>query len=152
MRTRQIALAVTLLGLLGGAVTAVSQFLPTLVNRSPAASGLSGAPTSASIGLLVAATSVVSFLLSPVLLFLVGYWAAGRADVPAEFTALAGVFGVAGGVTTLAGYLPVVVFLSPVTGFEPTFVVSALYTAVVRGVDYAITGLAGAAVAHFRGR
>ncbi|WP_411964145.1 hypothetical protein [Haloferax sp. YSMS24] len=150
MQTRSIGLVVTLLGLLGGVLTAANQFLPTLLNRHPGAIGLSGAPTSSSIGLLVAATSVLSFVLSPVLLFLVGYWAAGRADVPSEFATLAAVFGVAGGVTTFVGYLPVVAFLTPVTGTEPTFVLSALYTSVVRGVDYAVTGLAGAAVAHFR--
>lgn len=141
MRTRSIALAVTLLGLLGGVVSAVHQFLPVIVDRNPA-----------SIGLLMATTSLVSFTLSPVGLFVVGYWAAGRSDVPTEFAALAGVFGIVGGVTTFVGYVPVVVAVGPATGFEPTFVATALYTGVVRGVDYALTGLAGASVAYFRNR
>lgn len=139
MRTRSLAVVVTLLGSLGGVVTAVHQFLPVIADRNPS-----------SLGPLLGLASVVSFLLSPVALFLVGYWAAGRADVPTEFAPLAGLFGLVGGLTTLVGYVPVVVAVGPASGFETTFVLSALYTSLVRGVNYALVGLAGASVAYFR--
>ncbi|AHZ23550.1 hypothetical protein E6P09_14315 [Haloferax mediterranei ATCC 33500] len=141
MRTRQIGLTVALLGLLIGVVTAVQQFLPVVAHRS-----------AVSLGEMAIGLSAISFLLAPVFLFLTGYWAAGRADIPAEYTSFAALFGLVGGGAALVGFVPAAIAIIPSGSFELTLVWSALYNVVVRGIDFAITGLAGGAVRHFSGR
>ncbi|MFC7046806.1 hypothetical protein ACFQH6_16615 [Halobacteriaceae archaeon GCM10025711] len=139
---RPLALAGALLGLLAGALAATGQFLPVVLDRHPS-----------NLGFLVMGTNVVSLLVSPVALFGVGYWVGTDVDVTTEWASIALVVGLVGGAATLVGYL-VVALLSvrPDAGREITMiVVTAGYTAIVRVFDFAITGLAGAAVAEFRG-
>ncbi|WP_396611958.1 hypothetical protein ACH9L7_01350 [Haloferax sp. S1W] len=140
MQTRQIGLAVALVGLVIGVVTAVQQFLPVVAHRN-----------AVPLGALAMGMGVVSFLLSPVVVFLTGYWAGGRADIAAEYKSFAALFGLVGGVAALVGFVPAAIAIVPAGEFELRLVGSGLYNVIVRGVDFAITGLAGGAVAHLRG-
>lgn len=131
---------VVALTLVAGVTAAVQRFAPVLLDL----------PVSR-VTTAVFALSVVGFVLSPVLVFALGYWTGRRVDVPRAYPSVAAVFGVGGGLATLAGFAAVLlVGVVPDAGDLGMVAFSATHAAVVRGVSYAITGVAGAAVAHFR--
>lgn len=131
---------VVALTLVASVAAAVQRYAPVLLDL----------PVSR-VGATVFAVSVVGFVLSPVLVFAVGYWTGRRVDVPRAYPSVALVFGVGGGLATLAGFAAVLlVGVAPDASDLGMAAFSATHTAVVRGVSYAVTGVAGAAVAHFR--
>lgn len=142
MRTRLLVLS-SLLGIVTGVISASRQFLPVLLDQ----------PVS-TIGLVFGVVSVVAFLVSPVGIFTLGYWAGSSADVDVahEYGTLALAFGLGGGLGSLVGYAGVAgVGLGARGGAELlSLAVPAAYNTLVRVADFAVTGLAGAAVAHFR--
>ena len=143
MRHRNgIAAVVAVLGLLAGALSAGGQFLPLLLDG-----------VGPRIGTLALLVSVGSFLLTPVGLLVVGYWAGARTDVAAEYGRLLLVFGLVGGGATALGYLAVTgIALAEVSNDGFRTLLGMGYNAVVQAVSFAITGFAGAALAEFRGR
>ncbi|MFB6106717.1 MAG: hypothetical protein ABEJ70_07060 [Halobacteriaceae archaeon] len=141
-RSRPLALVVALLGLLVGALAASGQFLPALLDVDVR-----------TVGLYMAAANALSFLLSPVGTFLLGYWAGAGADVPADYGTVALLFGAVGGVAVFAGFLVVAGLGLPAgTTGGLSLVLMSGYAAAFRVAGFAIDGVAGAAVAHFRGR
>lgn len=143
MRSRQsLAVVVALLGLVTGTLSAAGEFMPFLVDR-----------TASELGTLVLTVSLVSFLVTPVGLLVVGYWAGTRIDVASEYGSLLLVLAVVGGGVTAVGYLAVVGFAltSTSVGNASRAVFGVGYNAVVQAVNFAITGFAGAALAQFRG-
>jgi|GEM_PF-3914928 len=81
-----LAAPVAVLALVVGALAGVQQFAPVLL----------GTPLSA-VGWSVFAAGLLGFLVSPVLVFALGYWAGIRVDVPREYGRVALVFGLGGG-------------------------------------------------------
>lgn len=141
MRDRlPLAVAVGLLGLLAGSLIRLKQLLPTLIQRNVLT--VSIFPT---IGL-------VEFLVSPLALFAVGYWAGTRTDLEREYRKLGLLFGLVGGATTfLASLVVSLVGVADVVFHNPLEVVGfAVSTGFVQVFNFAITGIAGAAVATFR--
>lgn len=138
---RTVAIAAAVLGFLLGAIPVGGQLLARTPRAGPGDPIL---PVVLSGGLL--------FLLSPVAIFGLGYWTGGRVDVPDTYLELAATMGVAAGVAALVGQL-LAVALGMGGILEPLLrvLVPSLFNGAVRGVDVAVTGLAGAAVAHFRG-
>lgn len=135
-----LAAPVAVLALAAGALSGVQQFAPVVLDL----------PVDR-VGTLLFAVSVAGFLLSPVLVFAAGYWAGTRVHVPGEYGRVALVFGVVGGIASLVGYGAVVaVGVAPDAGDLGMVALSSLHTTVLRAVSYAITGVAGASVAHFR--
>lgn len=141
MRRPPLAVA-ALLGAVAGVLSATQQFLPVVLHR----------PVT-TVGVVLGAVSLVSILVSPVAVFAVGYWAGRDVDVASRYGRLAVTFGLVAGVASLVGYVVVAVgVVAPDTGREAlSILIPAAYTTVVRGLNFAITGLAGAAVAQFRG-
>lgn len=135
---RTVAIAAAVLGVLLGAVP-VGRLLLT---RTPRV----GPDT---LLLPVVLAGGVLFLLSPVAVFALGYWSGSRIDLPESYLELAATMGVAGGVAALVAQL-----LGFAIGMRSVdllqVLVPSLFNGAVRGVDFAVTGLAGAAVAHFR--
>jgi uncharacterized membrane protein len=139
-RHRALVAVVAVLGIVAGLLAASRQFLPVIVNRAPTR-----------IGLFFAATTLVSFLVSPVAAFAAGYWGGRRVDLPTAYGRFALTLGVVGGIGTLVGFAVVVAAVGPDSTRDLVgFGLVGGHTALVRGVDFALTGLAGAAVAHFR--
>jgi hypothetical protein len=131
---------VVALTLAAGVAAAVQQYAPVLLDLPVP-----------QVSVAVFAVSAVGFVLSPVLVFALGYWTGRRVDVPRTYPSVAAAFGVGGGLATLAGFAAVLlVGVIPDAGNLGMAAFSATHTAVVRGVSYAVTGVAGAAVAHFR--
>lgn len=139
-RHRALVVVVAVLGTVTGLLAASRQFLPVILNRAPTW-----------LGLFFAATTLVSFLVSPVAAFAAGYWGGTRVDLPAAYGRFTLTLGVVGGVGTLVGFAVVVPLVDPDSVRELAGLgVMAVQSALFRGVDFALTGLAGAAVAHFR--
>ncbi|WP_254839230.1 hypothetical protein [Natronomonas marina] len=133
-------LGIAVLGVLAGALSTVGGFLPLLLEGPP------GRIRSAA-----AALSVVLFLVAPVGVLLVGYWTGRRLDVGETWARVAGTFGVVGAVASFAAAFLVTTFapVAPMRG--PGGGGSAVaVNSVLRGVRFALAGLAGAAVAQFR--
>jgi len=125
-----------------GAYTAFQRFLPLALTRDPSA-----------VGALSGLADVVGFLLSPVAVFALAYWLGGRLDVSRAWRRVAVAFGVYGGVAFAVGFaLAALVLSNAGAAVLPGLVVASLYTAVFRGVSFALVGVAGAAVADYRGR
>ena len=144
MRDRlPLAAAVALLGLLTGLLTGVRQFLPILTQRSDL-------PLRA----LIPAIGLVMFAVTTLAVFAAGYWAGTRTDVEREYLEIALLFGLVGGAATLVGSLVVPFFGAgdAVNDSLAIVVGSAVYTGFVQVFNFAITGIAGAAVATFRRR
>lgn len=142
MRTRRsLAAAAAVLGLLSGAVSAAGQFLPVLVDRADP-----------SFGFLAVGMTTASFLLSTVLLFAVAYWHGTAVDVAAEYGSIALVVALVGGGASLVGFLVVGLLAAGPGEFVRAtgILLSGVYTVALRVVDFAITGIAGAAIGHFR--
>lgn len=137
---RRAAVLVAILGVLAGVLAAVGQMLPLLLERPPER-----------IGTIALVLGGVSFLVSPVAVLLVGYLVGGRVDVPDEWTRVAVTFGVVGAVASFAGALLVsfLVPIQPMRGSGRTVAGASGFNAIVRGVSFAISGVAGAAVAEF---
>ncbi|QLG26529.1 hypothetical protein HUG10_02780 [Halorarum halophilum] len=137
-------LVVVLLGVLVGAFSAGRQFFPVLLDREPQLTGL-----------VMAGATLASFLLSPVGMFLAGYWIGTDVDVSADWLRLILTIGSLGALGVFVSYLVVIVSLDAdsVVGLERLdFVLYAVYYAIVRFTGFGVTGFAGAAVAEFRGR
>ena len=137
-KRRPLTSASALLGLLIGALSAGGQTLPILLERTSAP------------GLYVAVLSLLTFLLSPVAVFALGYWVGNHVDVAADYDRIAFLMGLTGGVASFAGYTAVMVGIAPDVATRVPVLLSGGFNAAVRVVDFGITGLAGAAVAHFR--
>ncbi|WP_158057534.1 hypothetical protein [Halorussus halophilus] len=139
---RPISAVVAAVGLVLGFAQSVGQF-QQILNQELAV-----------MGALALGIGTVSFLLSPVLVFSLGYWAGGKLDVPEHYDRLALVFGAVGGVAFLGGMLAVVLVASSELQSQHVglLVVTSTYNAAIRAVDFAITGVAGAAIAYFRTR
>ncbi|WP_435348456.1 hypothetical protein [Haloarchaeobius sp. HRN-SO-5] len=142
MHSRHLALSAALLGLLVGIVSSVAQLLPIVVGTRP------GEAPGLALGL-----TFVAFLLSPVAVFGLGYWTGTDVDVSTEYRSIALTIGLVGGVAVFAGYALVVAFAldSPLGADGATVLGAAVQVGVLRIVDFAITGFAGAALAQFRG-
>lgn len=137
---RNVSAILAVVGVVLGAVQSAGQFQPVL-NEEMAA-----------LGAVVLGLRTVSFLLSPVLVFGLGYWAGGKLDVSEQYDRLALVFGGVGGLASLVGMLAVVLVVSGELQGQHVglLVVTSTYNAAIRAVDFAITGVAGAAVVYFR--
>ena len=142
MRDRSLlAAVVALLGLLTGLLTGVQQLLPILTRRGDR-----------SLGILIPAIGLVMFAVTTIAVFAAGYWAGTRTDVEREYLEIALLFGLVGGAATLVGSL-LVPFLGAGEAINDTPAIvfgSAAYTGFVQVFNFAITGIAGAAVATFR--
>lgn len=138
---RPLAVAIALLGLFAGAVAALGQALPVLLNRRPS-----------ELGVLMAVVPALSLVASPVGVFLVGYWGGTETDLAEEYLSFALVLGVAGGAGLLVGYAATtLVALGPELGHRPLLVATTSgYSVGIRALDFAVTGLAGGAVGYFR--
>lgn len=136
-----VVVAVALVGLFVGVITGIGQFLPALVRSSP--TELSSATVF---------VSVLAFLVKPLGLLVVGYWAGTRIPVAAEYRSLLLTLGVVGGGAAAVGYLGLALVamdgLSGAAGVNVLFSVG--YNAAVQALSFAITGFAGAAFAEFR--
>lgn len=107
----------------------------------------------ARIGPVAAGSTVVAFLLSPVAVFDAGYLTGTHTEVVDAYGGIALAFGIVR-VATFCGF-PVVVLAGVAPAVErgaPGLSALAATRAVFRAADFAIAGLAGAAVAHFRAR
>lgn len=135
----QVAAVAAVLGILTGVVSASGQFVRALFAGSPS-----------SIWLVLVGTSVLAVLVSPVAVFALGYVSGRRNDVAAVWTEIALTVGLAGGVAFLVTYVTAVAAGVGVSRDLLTAAAAGTFNAVVRTVDFAITSLAGAAVAHFR--
>lgn len=135
---RPLILASVVLGVLIGSLSAIGQTLPVLAGQP----GMAGSVT--------AGVSIVMFLLSPVSVFAIGYWIGNRTDVPSNYTRISLLMGLFGGCGSFVGYVAVLFGVAPGVATQLPVLLSGVYSAVVRVVDFGVTGLAGAAVAHFR--
>ena len=143
---RPLAILSTLLGVVAGVLSASSQFLPRLLNQSALL-----------IGVLLLGLEIVLFVISPVTVFVVGYWIGRTADVPSEHGSIALISGLGGGATFMGSTLIVVAFNSRMYPTETVaglggFLLLPMYQAIELGVKLAIGSVAGAAVAYFRSR
>ena len=138
---RTVPLAFALLGVVLGAVGQLQAVAPALVPD----------PTPGSPSTVVILFGSVTFLLSTVGVALVGHWASGNVDLPAEFARFAATAGVAGGLGYLLGSA-VVFAVAPISmdGFLAAVLFGLGYNAATKGVSIGLYGLAGAAIAHFR--
>ena len=138
---RPVAVAVAVLGLFVGGLAAFGRFMPLILDQAPAQADVA-----------VAAVNVLGFLLAPVAVAVVGYGAGGRVDVSEAYVRIAAIFGIVGGVAALVGGLVVTVAGVDAIGRASSVrLVFTLVTPVATGVYFALTGLAAAAVAQFRG-
>lgn len=130
-----------LLGLALGAVGQLNNAAPTLLRDS----------SPGTLGLSIVVLGGVLFLLSTVVVALVGYWAGQRVELPDQFARFAVTAGVAGGIGFLVGSAGVLL-AAPVSlsGVRSTVVFGIGYNALVKGVSIGLYGLAGASIAHFR--
>ena len=135
---RPLVFASALLGLLIGTLSAGGPTLPVLLERTSAP------------GLYVAVLSLLTFLLSPVAVLALGYWVGSRVDVAADYGRITLFVGLSGGVASFVGYTGVMVGVAPDVATDVPVLLSGGFNAAVRVVDFGVTGLAGAAVAHFR--
>ena len=141
---RPLAILSALLGGVAGVLSTSSQFLPRLLNQSALL-----------IGVLLLGLQIVLFVISPVAIFVVGYWVSRTADVPSEYRSIALISGLVGGAAFIGGTLIVVAFnnrmypTEAVAGFGG-FLLLLMYQALELGVKFAIASVAGAAVAYFR--
>ncbi|PSQ44921.1 hypothetical protein BRD15_12855 [Halobacteriales archaeon SW_6_65_15] len=137
---RTVLVSFALLGGLLGAVGQLNNVAPALLRDS----------TPRSLGFGVFALGGVLFLLSTVVVALVGYRTGRRVDLADEFARFAATAGIAGGLGVLVGSA-VVLAAAPVSmGYGvPGVVVGVSYNAVTKAVSIGLYALAGAAVAHF---
>lgn len=141
MRARRLLILTSaFLGVLIGSLSAIGQTLPVLAGQP----GMAGPIT---VGV-----SIVMFLLSPVAVFALGYWVGSHADVPDNYSRISLLMGLFGGLGSFVGYVTVLFGVAPEVATQIPVLLSGVYNAVVRVVDFGVTGLAGAAVAHFRRR
>ena len=141
---RPLTILSTLLGVVAGVLSASSQFLPRLLNQSALL-----------IGVLLLGLEIVLFVISPVTIFVVGYWIGRTADVPSEYGSIALISGLGGAAAFIGSTLIVVAFNSRMYPTETVaglsgFLLLSMYQAIELGVKFAIAGVAGAAVAYFR--
>lgn len=137
---RPLALRAALLGVAAGLVAVAGQFLPVILD----------APSPEQVGLPMLAVSAAGFLVSPVLVLVLGYRVGNRRNVASEYGSVALSLAVGGAVGYLAGYA-VGVLAVPDDVPQFAFVLAgSIYNAVVKAGWFAIAGVAGAAVAHFR--
>lgn len=138
---RTVPAAFALLGLVLGVVGQLNSIAPALLND----------PTPESVGLGVALLGGVLFLLSTVVVALVGYWTGQQVDLPEEFARFTATAGAAGGLGFLVGG-SAALLVAPVSlgGLLPAIAFGVSYGAVTKGVSIGLYGLAGAAVAHFQ--
>jgi len=134
--------APTALGFAVGAYTAFQRALPLAINHDPGAAGA-----------IAGLSDLVGFALSPAAVFALAYVLGRRLDAPREWRRIAVAFGVYGGVAFAVGFVATAfAFLGADAVAIPGLVVAATYTAVFRGVSFALVGVAGTAVADYRGR
>jgi hypothetical protein len=138
---RPVAVAVVVLGLFSGGLSALGRFLPVVLDRAPSR-----------VGGALAVLNGAGLLISPVAVAVVGYAAGKRVDVSEAYVRIATVFAVLGGAGALAGSavvtLLVVDDLPRTSG--PGVLTTLLYPPLVTGVYFGLTGLAAASVAQFR--
>ncbi len=130
------------LGVAAGLVAVVGQFLPVLLDGWSATR----------IGPVTFAVGVASLLVSPVLVLVLGHRAGTRRNVAREYDTVALSLAVGGAFGYLVGYAAGYLGLSPGILTSPLafMLAGTTWNAVVKGGWFAVAGVAGASVAHFR--
>lgn len=131
---------VVTLALVLGVVHAMRSYLPLLLDFPIR-----------TVSAAVLALNVVGYLLAPLAILGIAYWAGTRADVPREYGTIALQFGVLAAVCYPVGFA-VVALVAAGNGDLLRFAVSVGLRALIQGTWFAVAGVAGAAVAHFRER
>lgn len=127
------------LGLLSGGIAAAQYFVPLLINQI------------SQVNAIIPVVNVISVLLSPVAVFVVGYWLGTTNDVATEYRRIALMFGGVGGGATFVGFLAVNIWSTTAAGnIERLTLGIALISAFGDAIFFAIVGFAGAALGHFR--
>lgn len=133
---RRATVAVTVLGLLAG--------LADGAQLSLALAGDLGPPND----WVVTVTTLGSFVASPLLVAVTGYWVGSRVPLSERYVGLVGRFALCGAVAVFVGYLLAFAVPGDVTVWR--FLPSAGMQLLFASVQVPLYGLAGAAVAHFR--
>lgn len=135
-----VVLSAALIALTLGVLDGIRQYLPIFVDVD-----------ATTIGVWFFGFSVLEFLLVPVTLFALAYWAGTRIDVPRTYGSFAVQVGVVGMLLSFFGHVAVV--LAAGSGVNSFLLLPSLgLRALTRGTTFGIVGVAGAAVAHFRKR
>lgn len=144
MSARQVALPVAAITFLSGAFSILQTYYPAIAGPS----------FRLGVSAVVLVGTLFVFALNPGVVFGIGYWASGGADVPTNWSAFASWAFVAAVAGYLAGGLLGVGFVALVSEYPRlgsfNIYYNVAFTAVFGGVRAGLAGLAGASVGHFR--
>jgi len=133
---RRATLVVVVLGLVTGLLDGAQIALPLAYDDALP-----------SVGVFVGVTRTGSFVASPLLVAATGYWVGGRVALSERYVGLVVRFALAGAAAVFVGYL--LVFTIPRTPDVVRFLPAAAFQSLFALVEVPLSGLAGAALAHF---